>query len=72
MQSVMFILVGVRLATAQPPQTGDEFRIVNGASADIKTLPYMVQLIPLPRGNPICGGSILSDLWVLTAAHCFS
>ncbi|CAL7945081.1 unnamed protein product [Xylocopa violacea] len=43
-------------------------RIVGGREASIGEYPYQVSL--LYNNNLICGGSIISEDWVLTAAHC--
>ena len=51
-------------------------RIVGGAPTSITNYPYQVALIRVPY-NPtniyseqFCGGSILDDRWIVTAAHC--
>ena len=44
-------------------------RIVGGDKADIRQHPWQVAL-DIERGG-LCGGSIIADHWVLTAAHCF-
>lgn len=43
-------------------------RIVGGQETSIETLPYQVSLQLL--GKHLCGGSIISPRFVLTAAHC--
>lgn len=45
------------------------FRIAGGSKADLGQFPYQAQMQFL-RGTPICGGSILTEKFILTAAHC--
>ncbi len=50
----------------------DDRRIVGGVDTKIEEHPWQVTLsIPGPDGIELCGGSLIQDLWVLTAAHCF-
>lgn len=42
-------------------------KITGGTTALISDFPWQVYLI---SGNSACGGSIISDTWILTAAHC--
>uniref|UniRef100_A0A8C6TNX8 Peptidase S1 domain-containing protein n=1 Tax=Neogobius melanostomus TaxID=47308 RepID=A0A8C6TNX8_9GOBI len=52
------------------PDQGGAFRprIVGGAEASPGSWPWIVSL---SYGiNPYCGGSLINELWVLTAAHC--
>ncbi|XP_052129912.1 uncharacterized protein LOC113217032 [Frankliniella occidentalis] len=44
-------------------------RIVNGEDVEITEVPYQVALEYSSRFT--CGGSVISEWWVLTAAHCF-
>ncbi|XP_068600840.1 coagulation factor IXb [Brachionichthys hirsutus] len=49
-------------------------RIVGGDAAVPGEIPWQVALMShsatLQRAEPFCGGALLSDLWVITAAHC--
>jgi secreted trypsin-like serine protease len=44
-------------------------RIVGGEKTDINQHPWQVAL--QFRGQFFCGGSIIAEKWILTAAHCF-
>ncbi|XP_056392702.1 transmembrane protease serine 9-like [Hyla sarda] len=55
-----------------PPTCGSpQFsrRIIGGTDAAEGAWPWQSSI--LYNGNPICGGSLISDQWVLSAAHCF-
>uniref|UniRef100_A0A182QGQ8 Peptidase S1 domain-containing protein n=1 Tax=Anopheles farauti TaxID=69004 RepID=A0A182QGQ8_9DIPT len=72
--TIFAITLGVALAIPAPYNTLDDSpdrRIVNGTDADIRDYPFMVSLRN-SAGRHSCGGSILSETWVLTAAHCVS
>lgn len=50
-------------ASSAPP-----VRIVGGSTASANQFPYQVAL--LRQGSLSCGGSLITNKWVLTAAHC--
>ncbi|XP_058456874.1 collagenase-like [Malaya genurostris] len=48
-----------------------ESRIINGKNAELGQFPYQAKLIiETDQDRALCGGSLLSDVWVLTAGHC--
>ena len=49
----------------------DDRKIVGGVDTDIKEHPWQVALAPDGQ-HFACGGSLIQDRWVVTAAHCFS
>ncbi|XP_040907271.1 coagulation factor IXb [Toxotes jaculatrix] len=55
-------------------ERNDDQRIVGGDEAIPGEIPWQVTLMShsnaLGRAQPFCGGSLLSELWVITAAHC--
>ena len=47
--------------------------IVGGEDAEIQDYPYQVALLSTGGwggGYAYCGGSIINEYWILTAAHC--
>uniref|UniRef100_A0A096LRU8 Coagulation factor IXa n=1 Tax=Poecilia formosa TaxID=48698 RepID=A0A096LRU8_POEFO len=57
-------------AAASTTEPDLDSRIVGGRSVAPGEIPWQVGLIAKPSGRLFCGGSILSERWVITAAHC--
>ncbi|KAF7275004.1 hypothetical protein GWI33_012280 [Rhynchophorus ferrugineus] len=78
----MFLLetfVVILISTASATPLGNNYaggsnnlqtRIVGGSVVNISSYPYQVQI--LNKNEHICGGSILSKLFILSAAHCMN
>ncbi|XP_003506998.1 anionic trypsin-like isoform X1 [Cricetulus griseus] len=61
---LMLALVGA--AVALPVDDGD--KIVGGYTCQKNSIPYQVSL---NSGYHFCGGSLINEQWVVTAAHCY-
>lgn len=61
------LVLGQSLANPQRKLDVDPF-IVGGEKVDIEQYPHQVAL--LWGGSYFCGGFIINDCWVVTAAHC--
>ncbi|XP_043512079.1 serine protease nudel-like isoform X3 [Frieseomelitta varia] len=57
-----------RVARDQDDMVGSQLRVVGGRASHPKAWPFLVAVYK--EGIFYCGGVILSELWVLTAAHC--
>ncbi|KAM4874510.1 trypsin-5-like isoform 2-T2 [Thomomys bottae] len=65
--SSLLILVLVGAAAAIP--LDDDDKIVGGYTCAKNSLPYQVSL---NTGSHLCGGSLINDQWVVSAAHCYN
>merc|ERR1712180_454353 len=45
-------------------------RIVGGQTTEVNEYPWQVALVGRGSSSVFCGGSLINDRWVLTAAHC--
>jgi len=64
---VVLLLVGLAAAGFKRPHNNG-IRIIGGQQAERGQFPYQVQIQYFNQHQ--CGGAILSQNWVLTAAHC--
>ncbi|MBC8164316.1 MAG: serine protease [Bryobacteraceae bacterium] len=64
------LLSGISTTVVAQNDCTDNRRIVGGVNTDIKEHPWQVAL-NFPEVGGLCGGSLIQDRWVLTAAHCF-
>lgn len=64
------LLLSVIISTAISHRVSFNPRIVNGNKAAEGQFPYMVSIFDHSRVIHICGGAILTDRHVLSAAHC--
>jgi len=64
------LCVGAALAFPSNPWPIDD-KVVGGEEPAPHQYPFQVALrIPLPDGTAFCGGALISENYVLTAAHC--
>ncbi|CAF0979092.1 unnamed protein product [Rotaria sordida] len=67
--SILFLLIFIKIYVCQE----DEKRIFGGSPASNNEFPWMVSIrfSLFSSVTHLCGGAILSDIFVLTAANCF-
>lgn len=69
MASLVFALtLYVTFGALQIVRADEEGKIVGGQKADDGAFPHQVSL--RRKNRHFCGGSIINEHWILTAAHC--
>ncbi|EGW08986.1 trypsin-4 [Cricetulus griseus] len=66
---VLIFFAFLATAVAFPTNGDDDDKIIGGYNCPRNSLPYQVSLND-GTGHQ-CGGSLISDQWVLSAAHCY-
>ncbi|XP_068943502.1 anionic trypsin-like [Petaurus breviceps papuanus] len=64
--NTLLILAFVGAAVAF--STDDDDKIIGGYTCEANSLPYQVSL---NNGKHLCGGALISNQWVVSAAHCY-
>ncbi|KAF7235378.1 Anionic trypsin [Varanus komodoensis] len=62
------ILIFAFLGAAAAASGDDDDKIVGGYDCRKNSVPYQVSL---NNGHHFCGGSLIHDRWVVSAAHCY-
>ncbi|XP_041447677.1 chymotrypsin-2 [Drosophila obscura] len=59
-----------RLSKGAPTTRAFEGRVIDGTDAELGLAKYQISLQGSYYHDHMCGGAILNDRWVVTAAHC--
>ncbi|XP_060570486.1 atrial natriuretic peptide-converting enzyme-like isoform X2 [Ruditapes philippinarum] len=68
--TVVSISCGLPVCGTRPAYIHQSLRVVGGAIADPNAFPWQVAIFGGADHRYFCGGTIIAENWVLTAAHC--
>ncbi|XP_037028951.1 trypsin-1-like [Bradysia coprophila] len=68
MKSLVAIIACLLYVQCLPALNDNEISVIDGREVDITEVPFMLSLRRL--GHHICGASVISEFWAITAAHC--
>jgi prostasin len=73
-QAILGLLVLISATLATPVIEDRESRIVGGVNAIPGEFPYIVSIhwVILTVSTHVCGGAIINNIWILSAAHCLT
>ncbi|KAK9871379.1 hypothetical protein WA026_011634 [Henosepilachna vigintioctopunctata] len=64
------VVFSIMVAIKMVESTSGSNRIVGGTICNIKDYPFMVSLRYTNTLQHFCGGSLIAEKWILSAAHC--
>ena len=74
MRTYFYFVFVVLFASVLGDSSSDDIlihrRVIGGYVAQKGEFPYQAILREKNNGNQFCGGTIISDKWILTAGHC--
>ncbi|XP_054157388.1 uncharacterized protein LOC128955740 [Oppia nitens] len=65
-RQILLVALNIQLNESIPLDS----RIIGGTDANIDQFPYQIAFRYSQGNSQFCGGSIISNNWILTAAHC--
>ena len=69
-KTIALLLAGCLVASAEVSSTLDRRNIAGGSTATVYDYPFVVLLVADTNPVRTCTGTLISDTWALTAAHC--